>query len=156
MCLEVPGQPVPAANTLMLGPLEESRLKDGLAVGSDRQHCLPHNQDGWIKLLSAVTGHWKNDGLSHKTRWKVSSKCSAAARINRSTIEMGLVAVFVCAASEPFPSASRLILKGQMAGNGEFDLRTRGGTRKDMEAGADSVGSFPHTGKPPMSIPAGL
>ena len=67
-----------------------------------------------------------------------------------------LVAVAVSTASEPFPSVCGLILKGEMAGNGEFDLRTRGGTREDMEASADSVRSFPHAGKPPMSIPAGL
>ena len=45
-----------------------------------------------------------------------------------------------------------LILKGNVAGNGEFDLRAGGGAAENMEPRADPVRPLAHSRKAPVSI----
>jgi hypothetical protein len=46
-----------------------------------------------------------------------------------------------------------VVLEGDMAGNKELDLGTRGGAAHHLEPGTDPIRSFPHSRKSPMPIP---
>src|SRR5262249_11500444 len=58
----------------------------------------------------------------------------------------------VKAPAKPCQRMIPVVLKGNMAGDGQLDLCSGGGAAPDMKSGAYSVRPLPHAGKPPVSI----
>src|SRR5258708_39505678 len=52
--------------------------------------------------------------------------------------------------AEPANAAVSMVLEGDPAGNGEFDLRAPQGPAEDLQARADALGPLAHSGKTPV------